>query len=114
MNKPKGERGHVAPCETKQMVEPKFSIGEVVYVFPVVNRTATVIDRYWEPDLKPYPGFRYRVAGSPAWFPESQVKSHKEIEAFLREDSCVVADDPDHYDGYAHDGDIDCGYCAHT
>ena len=87
------------------MNEPKFSIGQSVYVMPTVNRTVQVVDRYWEEDLKPEPSYQYKISGSPAWFPESQLKTYEEMEEFLETEYDVESEDNWLYEPLEYDGD---------
>ncbi len=78
------------------MKEPKYTIGQTVYVLPTVNRTTQVSDRVWDANLKPEPSYRYKVASSPAWFPERQLRTEEEMPEDLES---AAPDDNWEYDG---------------
>lgn len=81
------------------MRPPKFAIGQTVYVMPVVNRTIEVADRYWNNDLKPQPGWVYKVIDSPAWFPEEDLKTHEEVQEHLEEQRYLRQEQPELFYG---------------
>jgi hypothetical protein len=89
------------------MIEPKFAIGQEVYVAPTVNRIVKIVDRVYDPDSirEGESGYRYRVEGSPAWFPESWLETKEELDERLRED----AEDDDE-ESYEYDGDSGCAF----
>ena len=87
------------------MNEPKFAVGQSVYISPVVvNATFQIIDRYWDPDLKPAPGFRYKFASSPNWYPEFSLMTPEELAESLAEE-----EDPLEHDYYSYEYDADTG-----
>ena len=65
------------------MKEPKYTIGQTVYLMPTANVTVKIGDRTWDESLKPEPSYRYKVEGSPAWFPERCIKSTEEMPEYL-------------------------------
>ncbi|MBV8883904.1 MAG: hypothetical protein JO235_07870 [Chroococcidiopsidaceae cyanobacterium CP_BM_RX_35] len=66
---------------------------------PTINRTTQVSDRLWDADLKHQPDYRYKVAGSPAWFLETQLKSLEEMPEYLADAG------PGPNDDWEYDGD---------
>lgn len=87
------------------MIEPKFKFNDEVHVMGIVNRTARIADRIFDPETRrpKESGYRYKVHDSPAWFYEHQLESPEEMRIRLAE----VDEDPP---AYEYDADSGCAF----